>query len=1377
MAVFLPREVFAELRLSTMFTVGDIVAVKASLFDIIEEPPPLWSHEHFPSWQGNVEIVGTVTDPDVATGAAEGAAVVEMVYRDEIQDENEDWIIEEDDLPHSALRIISNEEYKRAKHGVLYPSPARVEQRVDDVIEILSDDEETVGVSAPGGDPQAAGCAIAETKWAPDQGMRGPVGDSQATQDRMDYGSIPRARVSASQMKINALSHPWPFGAFGELIDNSRDCHASECHVDTYKWDDQWVLFIQDDGPGLCERELWAMLSLGFSNKEASAIGQYGNGFKSSSMRLAKDALVLTCHVTGDSVTGNRVKTFSAGFLSQTLHAEEVMEDWHIPIVAYVQGPGGDLQPASTRDPTWHQSLGAMMQYTPYGTEAELKQRLRSAFEGGGTGTRVELYRLNDMETGLDMETDDKDIRQTSARHTLQTGMQPDPLPFDYSLRAYLRLLYLRPSEPLMRIVLRGEEVPAVHYASSEDQNRCWQLPKKYEYSPKGEAHKVPIFCGLLRSVAGGHAETPQVARREFGVLCYHKGRLIRAYDILPYMEKLSLSMPNVLVVIDEQYLTVSHNKQNYLEMNGNKEFKLCYDAANSRLKQYMVELEEDNLKKKKTNEQHARAREERAQKEMEAVRREAEARLRQVEDGRLGSEKQLMTCCECGKRRYMPHTYECDDEEEWTCSLGHNPTFASCEAPVEEPGMFMPWRRLFVTDKHHGWDYVRKRVTEYAGVRGCWGKGGALKKQKGGTFPKMRFGEVPALAGEAQDKTRKKLIYGFFREAVEAAICEVEGRIMDPASAEWQKKAQALPLSAERDGNGYWGAVVHLLNSWEKDRSTERTKEALKEPLNRHLLESEWVREEDRMVEEYRKHHEQEQPQVEAEVGGSRPAEAPGVSERHGNGASREGAGAGKGAEQRSKSKAAPGRGGAAAGMSGRAGRGGPAVATPSASRGGASGSGARRNPGQGSEALERSTGRAGRGGPTAKSGSLTVTPQQRQQEKLRLARELAAKRKAEQVLELEKQELQKRQRVLDQQERDLRLKQRVADRQDLWQEPPNLHTPQPTPAADRAECGQLAERSPGSGGDLPVEGTDHRCRCRRILTQIEEPAAFFCAECTTWFHPECLGLSLAELRAREDADSDELACADHSKAVVEHRRRAGGQRVGDASCSGASEVAGELSDACPPTLNTPGHSRRRKFRLPPSWPAGAGCIYSSWNVWDNPKSSSERSKRRMIPPRLVHGVEIRRLQPEHPVSCAHEQVHYGLFASRAFDAGERIGTFTGLVRDELNEADSKDYVYGFCMEETNQEQERESEHGSTWLYVDALRVGSELRFINDHRDVAPQPNVHLEHRIRETTGELEVIAHASCNIVIGEELLTRCDNWYPKSSACTIGDHVGDE
>eukprot|EP00854_Cymbomonas_tetramitiformis_P010965 gene10965-12969_t len=214
-----------------MFTVGDIVAVKASLFDIIEEPPPLWSHEHFPSWQGNVEIVGTVTDPDVATGAAEGAAVVEMVYRDEIQDENEDWIIEEDDLPHSALRIISNEEYKRAKHGVLYPSPARVEQRVDDVIEILSDDEETVGVSAPGGDPQAAGCAIAETKWAPDQGMRGPVGDSQATQDRMDYGSIPRARVSASQMKINALSHPWPFGAFGELIDNSRDCHASECHV------------------------------------------------------------------------------------------------------------------------------------------------------------------------------------------------------------------------------------------------------------------------------------------------------------------------------------------------------------------------------------------------------------------------------------------------------------------------------------------------------------------------------------------------------------------------------------------------------------------------------------------------------------------------------------------------------------------------------------------------------------------------------------------------------------------------------------------------------------------------------------------------------------------------------------------------------------------------------------------------------------------------------------------------------------------------------------------------------------------------------------------------------------------------------------------
>ena len=56
------------------------------------------------------------------------------------------------------------------------------------------------------------------------------------------------------------------------------------------------AITVQDDGVGMARANLHCMLSFGFSSKEhvVGNVGRFGIGFKSGSMRLANDALILT---------------------------------------------------------------------------------------------------------------------------------------------------------------------------------------------------------------------------------------------------------------------------------------------------------------------------------------------------------------------------------------------------------------------------------------------------------------------------------------------------------------------------------------------------------------------------------------------------------------------------------------------------------------------------------------------------------------------------------------------------------------------------------------------------------------------------------------------------------------------------------------------------------------------------------------------------------------------------------------------------------------------------------------------------------------------------------------------------------------------------
>uniref|UniRef100_A0A452XP39 Morc S5 domain-containing protein n=1 Tax=Aegilops tauschii subsp. strangulata TaxID=200361 RepID=A0A452XP39_AEGTS len=55
------------------------------------------------------------------------------------------------------------------------------------------------------------------------------------------------------------------------------------------------MLVFQDDGGGMDPEGVRQCMSLGFSTKKSkTTIGQYGNGFKTSTMRLGADAIVFT---------------------------------------------------------------------------------------------------------------------------------------------------------------------------------------------------------------------------------------------------------------------------------------------------------------------------------------------------------------------------------------------------------------------------------------------------------------------------------------------------------------------------------------------------------------------------------------------------------------------------------------------------------------------------------------------------------------------------------------------------------------------------------------------------------------------------------------------------------------------------------------------------------------------------------------------------------------------------------------------------------------------------------------------------------------------------------------------------------------------------
>ncbi|KAK6267330.1 hypothetical protein QUC31_018167 [Theobroma cacao] len=365
-------------------------------------------------------------------------------------------------------------------------------------------------------------------------------------------------RVHPMFLHSNATSHKWVFGAIAELLDNALDevrNGATFVHVDKISnpRDESPALLIQDDGGGMDPEAIRLCMSFGFSDKKMKhAIGQYGNGLKTGSMRVGADVIVFTRHMKMSTMTQ------SVGLLSYTFLRQMGYDRIVIPMVDYEYNSSTKAFGPIPEHAKEHfaSNLSTLLMWSPYSTEEEL---LNQFDDVGHHGTKIVIYNLwlnNDGDMELDFDSDPKDIRIhghpkicLGGDSTKQSFDQHVANRYHYSLRAYLSILYLRlPSR--FNVILRGQFVK--HHNIADD-----LIYREFiVYKPQtGNTEAVVV------TTIGFVKEAPSV--NIHGYCIYHKNRLI-----LPFWHGRKTTTGSrgrgVVGVLEANFIEPTHNKQDF---------------------------------------------------------------------------------------------------------------------------------------------------------------------------------------------------------------------------------------------------------------------------------------------------------------------------------------------------------------------------------------------------------------------------------------------------------------------------------------------------------------------------------------------------------------------------------------------------------------------------------------------------------------------------------------------------------------------------------------------------------------------------------------------------------------------------------------------
>ncbi|KAG2611530.1 hypothetical protein PVAP13_4KG123400 [Panicum virgatum] len=376
--------------------------------------------------------------------------------------------------------------------------------------------------------------------------------DRLATQAAINNGQN-RLRIHPKFLHSNATSHKWAF-AIAELLDNAIDemnNGATFVKIDKKKHspNGDYSLVIEDNGGGMSPESLRHCMSFGFSQKcTTSSIGRYGNGFKTSTMRLGADAIVFTC------AKDHRRLTRSIGLLSYTFLMSTRCNDIFVPAVDYEFDASSSTfkRIMTCGEKHFSSNLSTLLRWSPFSTEGEL---LNQFSDMGCHGTKIIVFNLwlNDaLEMELDFMTDDQDIiisgaPELRAGHNKLEQMHVANR-LRYSLRVYASILYLHVPESF-QIILCGRAVEPHCAVNDLIYRECIKYQPQVDVTTEVD---VITTIGYLNGA-------PQLDIYGFNV--YHKNRLI-----LPYWRAGSYNAKRrgIAGVLEADFIRPTHDKQDF---------------------------------------------------------------------------------------------------------------------------------------------------------------------------------------------------------------------------------------------------------------------------------------------------------------------------------------------------------------------------------------------------------------------------------------------------------------------------------------------------------------------------------------------------------------------------------------------------------------------------------------------------------------------------------------------------------------------------------------------------------------------------------------------------------------------------------------------
>lgn len=396
----------------------------------------------------------------------------------------------------------------------------------------------------------------------------------------MFVSNIPSIRVKSDYLETNAKCHGSVFSAFAELIDNAYDAQANRLFINHIKIKGIDCIVLKDDGNGLEKKDLIKMMSFGFSLKRVrDPIGQYGNGFKSGSMRIGDDVLIFSKTLSGSC---------SVGFLSKTYNKDR--ETIQIPAFSWIKNDDENFE---TIDDTDIYSIDEIIENCKvfklqkdfqdiFSSHYQAENRKNNfGFDQQTQGTIVLIYNLKQIDYKYELEFNKNDIQLSQNDDSESVEETKDYFSSFYSLRKCLASLYLSSNKSIQF----DNKSNLIIKIGQKDIECIYETEIKNIRSLDFEVndHKVTMYVGEKKS---------SESFKDTCTYIYYKNRLIETVDKKKTKGKCS---DKNISILQANFLTPKHNKR---EFEKNEEYKKLRRQINEKNNKYM-ENYKDALKNK----------------------------------------------------------------------------------------------------------------------------------------------------------------------------------------------------------------------------------------------------------------------------------------------------------------------------------------------------------------------------------------------------------------------------------------------------------------------------------------------------------------------------------------------------------------------------------------------------------------------------------------------------------------------------------------------------------------------------------------------------------------------------------------------------------